>query len=139
MPYMSIGNRLTVKRLRESVSQVQSEALMVDKHRTMLAKIRRSTGMTQSFVADKLGVSKATYSSWETGRAELGAERLVALSNLFGCTPNDILGYQSTGERFEIISSVEEEVVTLYRSLPPNLRDDISDIMKTTVKSRWIK
>jgi transcriptional regulator with XRE-family HTH domain len=112
---------------------------MTKRHQNMLSQIRRSTGMTQSFVSDKLGVSKATYSSWETGRAELGADRLVALSDLFGCTPNDILGYQSDGTRFEIISSYEEEVITLYRALPPNIKSDMYDIMRSNVKGRWTK
>lgn len=65
---------------------------VTNKH-TALARIRKKSGLTQLQIADSLGVSKATYSAWETGRAKLGEDRIVALCDLFGCTPNDILGY----------------------------------------------
>lgn len=103
-------------------------------HPNALLPIRRTAGLTQAQVADQLGVSKATYSSWETGRAELGADRLAALSELFGCTPNDILGYPGSARGFSALTSSEEEWVSLLRCLPPNIRDDILDIMRSTVK-----
>lgn len=114
---------------------------MNEKHQTMLAQLRKASGLTQAQVADTLGVSKATYSSWETGRAELGAERVLALSGLFGCTPNDVLGYGTVGgrERFVTLTREEEEVVLLWRSLAPNVRDDLLDIMRSTVKGWRIK
>lgn len=102
--------------------------------RNELARIRKASGLTQSQVAGYLGVSKATYSSWETGRAELGADRIVALSGFFGCTPNDILGYDGNGGKVAALSDAEQEYVSLLRSLPPNIRHDILDIMRTTVK-----
>ena len=52
---------------------------------TALARIRKKSGLTQLQIADSLGVSKATYSAWETGRAKLGEDRIVALCDLFGC------------------------------------------------------
>ena len=47
---------------------------------TALIHIRRASGLTQAQVAAQLGISKATYSAWETGRAVLGADRIVALA-----------------------------------------------------------
>lgn len=108
---------------------------MPKKHRNALSTIRKASGLTQLQVAGMLGVSKATYSSWETGRAEMGAARLVALSDLFRCTPNDILGYPSASTQFSLLSPAEEEYVALFRSLPPNIREDVVDIMRSTVKS----
>ncbi len=66
---------------------------MGERNKTRLAQLRRARGLTQSEIAYDLGVSKATYSSWESGRIELGAARLVALAERLCCTPNDILGY----------------------------------------------
>lgn len=99
-----------------------------------LVRIRRTAGLTQAQVAESLKVSKATYSAWETGRAELGADRITALSELFGCTPNDILGYSGSLKNFSTLTGPEEEYVSLLRRLPPNIREDILDIMRTTVK-----
>lgn len=107
---------------------------MPKKHQNALSSIRKAAGFTQLQVAGMLGVSKATYSSWETGRAEMGAGRLIALSNLFGCTPNDILGYPGASSQFSFLSPAEEEFISLFHSLPPNIREDVVDIMRSTVK-----
>ncbi len=101
---------------------------------TALVQIRRASGLTQSQVAGQLGISKATYSAWETGRAMLSAERIVALAELFKCTPNDILGYSDSGEGFSTLAKDEEEFLLLLRRLPPNIKDDVLDIMRTTAK-----
>ena len=118
----------------QSVFQHRMETLMPKKHQNALGSIRKASGLTQLQVAGALGVSKATYSSWEVGRAEMGADRLVALSDLFGCTPNDIIGYRSSSSQFSVLSTPEEECITLFRLLPPNIREDIMDIMRSTVK-----
>lgn len=110
---------------------------MSKKHQNALNAIRKASRLTQLQVAGELGVSKATYSSWETGRAEMGADRILALSEFFDCTPNDILGYQGPSTQFSPLTTAEEEYVTLLRSLPPNIREDVLDIMRSTVKG-WL-
>ena len=107
---------------------------MPKKHQNALSSIRKASGLTQLQVAGMLGVSKATYSSWETGRAEMGADRLIALSDLFRCTPNDILGLSRASAQFSLLSPAEEECLSLFRSAPPNIREDVVDIMRSTVK-----
>ena len=48
--------------------------------------------MTQEELAKKLGVTAKSVSQWETGRSALPAKRLVALSDIFGCTTDWLLG-----------------------------------------------
>jgi len=48
--------------------------------------------MTQADLAQKLGVTTKAVSQWETGRSALPAKRLVALSNIFDCTTDWLLG-----------------------------------------------
>lgn len=107
---------------------------MPKKHQNALSSIRKASGLTQLQVAGMLGVSKATYSSWETGRAEMGADRLIALSEVFHCTPSDILGLPGTPAHLSLLSPAEEECLSLFRSAPPNIREDVVDIMRSTVK-----
>lgn len=114
---------------------------MGERNKTRLAQLRRARGLTQSEIAYDLGVSKATYSSWESGRIELGAARLVALAERLCCTPNDILGYghepsaaHGEPERYEALTAEELHALKLFRSCPPNIRHDLLDIMQTTVK-----
>lgn len=108
-------------------------------HKTQLKKIRQARGLTQTQLAYDLGVSKATYSSWESGRIELGANRIVALAERLYCTPNDILGCggratQAEPDGYVSLTDEERRFVTLLRSLPPNIKHDVLDIMQTTVK-----
>ena len=124
---------------KESISVCRTEIHMPSLHKNALSQIRGTTGLTQSQIADQIGVSKATYSAWETGRAELGANRLIALSHVLKCTPNDILCYPSGEHAFSALTKSEEEFVSLLRSLPPNIKEDILDIMRSTVKSRRIR
>ena len=109
---------------------------MKKRHETALAQIRRVTGLTQAQVAGQLGVSKATYSAWETGRAELGAERICALCELFRCTPNDILGYAQANRHFSLLSKEDENVLALFKAQPPNMRQHVIGIMDYTAKGR---
>ena len=106
---------------------------------TALIHIRRASGLTQAQVAAQLGISKATYSAWETGRAVLGADRIVALAELFKCTPNDILGYSDSEGGFSTLTGAEEEFLFLLRHLPPNIKEDVLDIMRTTAKGWRLK
>lgn len=52
---------------------------------------RQTCGMTQEFVAESLGVSRQAVSKWETGAAEPSTSNLLALANLYGIDPGDLL------------------------------------------------
>lgn len=116
-----------------------SESHKTEQHKTDLARIRKARGFTQTDLAYDLGVSKATYSSWESGRIELGAERIRALADRLLCTPNDILGYtRRNPDDFSALMELTDEerrLVKLFRQLPPNIKNDILDIMRYSAKS----
>ena len=52
---------------------------------------RKSLGITQTELAEKLGVTPQAVSKWEVGSALPDVESLLALSHLFGCTVNGLL------------------------------------------------
>ena len=52
---------------------------------------RKATGMTQQQVADELGVSNKTVSSWETGASCPDISLIPAIADLFGVTCDEIL------------------------------------------------
>lgn len=108
---------------------------MNGKRRISLIQLRKLHGKTQAQIAGEVGISKATYSAWETGRIEIGSKHLIALSKCLNCTPNDIFGYPLHDNSSPLpIDSEELEVIALYRSLPPNIKTDILDIMRATAK-----
>ena len=58
---------------------------------TWLARQLRRQGMTQSEVADRLGVTRAAVSAWVTGRAEPRAETIRALADVLGVETGTLL------------------------------------------------
>ena len=49
-----------------------------------LEAARRNRGLTQSQVANRIGVSKATVVNWEKGNTKISYSALIRLSNLYG-------------------------------------------------------
>lgn len=57
----------------------------------LLYSLRKSKGMTQQELADKLGVTNKAISKWETGEAFPETGQLVPLSDIFGISVDDLL------------------------------------------------
>ncbi len=57
-----------------------------------LKAMRTSSGLTQTEVADRIGISVVTYRSWESGRYMLNLEQAVSLADLFVCTLDALAG-----------------------------------------------
>lgn len=60
-----------------------------------LKAAREKCGLTQIEVADRLGVTKATVSAWETGVGDPGVYRLRELVKLYGVAASAILWEKS--------------------------------------------
>ena len=56
-----------------------------------LKEYRINCKMTQEFVAEALGISWQAVSKWESGISEPSTSHLIALANLYGVKPEDIL------------------------------------------------
>lgn len=52
---------------------------------------RARNGMTIEQVSAKIGVHSNSISRWENGKAEPSASNLIALCNLYGCSPEYLL------------------------------------------------
>lgn len=57
-----------------------------------LAELRKSAGITQQELADKLGVTQQTIWYYENDRREMKSSVLIAISNALGCSVTDLLG-----------------------------------------------
>jgi len=55
-----------------------------------LAEHRKKRNLTQSEIADMLGVEQPTYQRWETGSRKPDVENISALAEAFGVTPGDL-------------------------------------------------
>ena len=52
---------------------------------------REACGMTQELVAHKLGVSRQAVSKWENGASDPSTANLIALAELYGVDPAELL------------------------------------------------
>jgi transcriptional regulator with XRE-family HTH domain len=59
-----------------------------------LKEYRLQKQMTQREVAEYLGITQAQYWKHETGKSLLNTKQIIELCHLFGCTPNDLLGFR---------------------------------------------
>ena len=74
---------------------------------TKIRNYRRQNDWTQQVVAEKLGVSRKTISSWENGRSYPDIFMLVQLSDLYHVSLDDLLR-----EDHEMIDNYKQEHVT---------------------------
>jgi len=54
-------------------------------------KLRKMSGLDQTFVAEQLGVTQGAVSQWETGETLPRAELLPKLAALYNCTTDELL------------------------------------------------
>lgn len=52
---------------------------------------RKAAGMTQQDLAARLFVHQTAVAGWENGRAQPSIDKLLRLSEIFGCTVDELL------------------------------------------------
>lgn len=95
-----------------------------------LMRLRKAAGYSnRDEFAEKIGVNKYTYRSWESGAAMMNAEQLWTCAMALGCSPNDILGWNDETGEFDldnVLSKDEREIVDNYRESSPQWQQNIA-------------
>lgn len=81
-----------------------------------LITLRKSRNYTQAQLADILKYSDKSVSKWETGESLPNLETLVAISELYGISVDDLLKTKVNGENVaeeEVVRTVSKRVITL--------------------------
>ena len=60
-----------------------------------IAERRRKIGLTQEELAQRLGTDRTTGVKWERDKSFPRPEMLCQLARVLGCTPNDLLGFET--------------------------------------------
>lgn len=73
--------------------------------------LRKQQGMTQNDLAEKLGVSRQAVSRWEMGTAVPDVDNLIAMSELFSVSLDELLksDVKSTQEAESVVTENENE------------------------------
>lgn len=96
---------LVVKALRKYISSqnVRQEKQGIAKSLSQQLKEHRlRCKMTQTFVAEALGVSRQAVSKWESGACDPGTSNLLALAKLYGIQPEELLRCLAEEDREDI-------------------------------------
>ncbi len=86
-----------------------------------IAELRKAQGLTQEQLGEKLGVTNKTVSRWETGAYLPPAEALLAMSNLFSVSINEILSGKRLGEE-EYRAAAEENLEHIMQRRKPKMK-----------------
>lgn len=94
-----------------------------------LLTIRKTTGLTQSEVAEKAGLSDRTYADIERGTVNMRVETLMKICNTFHITPDEIL----TEQELEI--SNENGLLDKLNTCSPKERKTALQLLDVYLKS----
>ena len=84
-----------------------------------LRKIREEHGILQKEAAVALGISRATYSNYETGLRNPDPEMLRALAEFYSVSIDELLNYVPEDAGRHTLSYDERQLLKKYRSLSP--------------------
>ena len=78
---------------------------------TKIKEYRGKLGLTQKDLAEKLCVTFQAVSRWENDGVEPSIDTIKEMAKLFGCTPNELMGFEDTTPKEEVKPEVVEKVV----------------------------
>ncbi len=85
---------------------------------TRIRGLRKAHGMTQDELAADMGVTQALIASYESARRSIPLRKLVAMSEIFGVSIEDIVGQRSEQRRKPGPASVLERKISEIEKLP---------------------
>jgi len=92
-----------------------------------IAELRKTKGLTQEQLGEQLGVSNKTVSRWETGAYLPPAEALLAMSDLFSVSINEILSGKRLSEE-EYRAAAEENLEHVIQRKVPKMKKWLTGI-----------
>lgn len=90
-----------------------------------IRQLRAARGLSQTEVAERLGVSFQQFQKYEQGRNRISAARLVAIARILGVTPHDILHWTDEPTTPSMVESkcqtVDRKVADLWHRIQSDL------------------
>ena len=112
------------------VEVIQMDLVQIGK---FIAELRKEQKFTQEQFGEKIGVTNKTVSRWETGSYLPPADALLAMSQLFDVSVNEILsGKRLTAEEYK--EAAEENLTHTLKSSSFSLKEKID-----FYKAKWLK
>ena len=83
-----------------------------------LYELRKQKGFSQEELANRLNVSRQTISKWEVGESTPDMEKLVAISDLFGVSLDELVKGEKAEPEGASEQIVKSELYSLMRTWP---------------------
>ena len=84
----------------------------------ILRNLRKSRGMLQKDVAERLGISVSAYSLYENGTREPSIDRILEIAKLFNVNPNFLLGWTTTPGEYCLDDRNEKKHIGTSNAIP---------------------
>ena len=106
-------------------------------HGIRLAKFRKSAGLSQQELANRIGVAQPVISRYEKGQRKLYDDMLADLAKALSVTPNDILGIAPPKCVSSEASSLSKRMITRLKkieTLPRRAQDHLIGMLDMALK-----
>jgi len=98
-----------------------------------LHEFRQKRGLSQRDVSDALGITQQSYAAWERKPVALKPEQLAILSQLIGCSIDDLLGLSPKAEKRGGPIGRARQVFEQVSQLPRAQQRKIVDVVEALV------
>lgn len=110
-----------------------------------LKELRQEKDLTQYEIAKGINTSQRNISRWENGDNEPSSTFIIKLANFFDVSTDYLLGLEDDfGVRTaapigDAYSSEEQRLISVYRSLSPDLRQTLWNLLATWTPTETFK
>lgn len=101
-----------------------------------LKSLRKSKGIRQQTIADYLGISRPTYSRYESGEREPDQNTLTRLADYFGVSVDYLIGRDVPSEPELTLDDFEYALYGETRELNDNEKQELLEVAKFIKKKR---
>lgn len=105
---------------------------LLDKLPKRIASLRKTTGLTQATVAERMGISKGRYNHYERGIRRFPIALIPKLVEVLECSEADLLGTEApSGKRGP--KSAWEKRLAAIRQLPSDKQREIQNVVDALI------
>ena len=99
-----------------------------------ISQARKEKGLTQQQVADQLGIAQQTYAHYEVGNARVPASTPPLLGQMFGLTPNDLMGQSVSSRKAKPgpMSRLDQQIERI-RQLPRTKQNFVVELLDAVI------
>ena len=98
-----------------------------------LYEIRKSKGLTQKDVGEKIGVMNYTIGNWGQGRADPSVADLIALADMFECSVDYLIGRENDFGNVVVRSGLDqnqENILAMFSALSLDRQKIATSVLK---------